>query len=597
MLNNKFSNTFSLSLKVISIIVAVTIIALYLFSFIDSNGDLVVRIHDNLDSSVVVLKMLASTNSLFIGSDVIIPNMLNGLPRGVFPSEFKIVTLLYYFFELATAYIINESLIRAIAFLGMLLLLNTHFQPKFDERKRIVLFIVYVSIATLFALLPYWSNGGLSVAGQPLVLYAFFNIKNNNFRLFNWLIFAFFVLYSSLILAGMFLLFMLSLIFVYDFFEKQKINYQLFLVLPLMSLLYLASEYRLVLNLFNPLFTSHREEFVSISLSTEEAIKKGLRLFEKGQYHAHSLHYLYLLPYVLLSSAMLMFSQKCVQVISVILGALLIVFISFSIPISQVQIKPYYEFMTMAALIIFLVRREVVLFSILLSIIVISFWGGFENHYVLFDLKQKFSILNEVQFDRFYFLLALLWFLLFSLLCKESIKKSKLAVFIIIPVIVLQLNYSFEMRNGKQKSISTSSFYATATFDEVKKYINQPIDSYKVMSIGFHPSITLYNGFYSLDGYWVNYPLTYKHQFRKIIAPELKKSEKWKKYFDNWGSRCQLMGANKKIDLDLTQFKYMGGRYIFSSYQVKINSGKGNKLVKIFSSHKSDFQVFMYEVD
>ena len=102
-------------------------------------------------------------------------------------------------------------------------------------------------------------------------------------------------------------------------------------------------------------------------------------------------------------------------------------------------------------------------------------------------------------------------------------------------------------------------------------------------SIGLHPAIAQYNGFYTLDTYNNFYPLSYKHQFRKIIADELDKNPTLKKYFDEWGGRCYLFVAElgKKYDfkkdskvkihhlqLNTKVFKDIGGKYIFSAVPI-----------------------------
>ena len=116
------------------------------------------------------------------------------------------------------------------------------------------------------------------------------------------------------------------------------------------------------------------------------------------------------------------------------------------------------------------------------------------------------------------------------------------------------------------------------------------------MNIGLNPSIAIYNGFYTLDAYLSTYPLEYKHEFRKIIAPQLEKSERWTKYFDNWGSRCRLMDTSTRILLNLEQFKKMGGKYIFSAYTVNINSGKDIEFLHKFFDKESLYDIYLYQV-
>jgi hypothetical protein len=74
----------------------------------------------------------------------------------------------------------------------------------------------------------------------------------------------------------------------------------------------------------------------------------------------------------------------------------------------------------------------------------------------------------------------------------------------------------------------------------LKKGVGKPIQDYRVVSIGLHPAVAQYNGLYTLDTYNNFYPLSYKHQFLNIIAPELNKNKSLKSYFDLWGGRCYI---------------------------------------------------------
>lgn len=157
---------------------------------------------------------------------------------------------------------------------------------------------------------------------------------------------------------------------------------------------------------------------------------------------------------------------------------------------------------------------------------------------------------------------------------------------------------------------SFREFYASDQFKQIKRFIGRPTDSYRVASIGLHPAIAQYNGFYTLDTYANIYPLKYKYQFRKIIAKELDKNPALKRYFDEWGSRCYLFvdelgkhyafkkSTKKKItnlELNTEAFKKMGGQYIFSS--VPIMNAEQNKLalLKRFSHPQSAWNIYVYE--
>ncbi|GAA3312748.1 hypothetical protein GCM10020331_001250 [Ectobacillus funiculus] len=90
---------------------------------------------------------------------------------------------------------------------------------------------------------------------------------------------------------------------------------------------------------------------------------------------------------------------------------------------------------------------------------------------------------------------------------------------------------------------SFRQFYSEHLFQEIKNYIGKPQQSYRVASIGLHPAIAQYNGFYTVDTYTNFYPLSYKYQFRAIIAKELDKSPVLKDYYDHWGNRVYVFVA------------------------------------------------------
>ena len=85
---------------------------------------------------------------------------------------------------------------------------------------------------------------------------------------------------------------------------------------------------------------------------------------------------------------------------------------------------------------------------------------------------------------------------------------------------------------------SWRKYYAEDLFAKVEETIGKNKNEYKVACIGVNSSVALFNGFYTVDGYSTDYPLEYKHRFRKVIEKELDKDEGIKGYFDNWGNRC-----------------------------------------------------------
>ena len=81
------------------------------------------------------------------------------------------MAILFFLFDPFMAYTINLVIISITAFFGMYMLLDSFF---INDQKAIK-----SGISCLFALLPFWVSGGLTIAGQPFALYSFFRIRKN----------------------------------------------------------------------------------------------------------------------------------------------------------------------------------------------------------------------------------------------------------------------------------------------------------------------------------------------------------------------------------------------------------------------------------
>ena len=96
-------------------IVAFLTIAIYLYPLLDLEH-LYILEFDNLDSNIVWNKILAESGKIFASNHEIIPNMMSGLPRSSYGSEFDIMLWLYYLFSPPIAYAVNEAIIHIVAF-------------------------------------------------------------------------------------------------------------------------------------------------------------------------------------------------------------------------------------------------------------------------------------------------------------------------------------------------------------------------------------------------------------------------------------------------------------------------------------------------
>ncbi len=552
--------------------IALAVICLYLLPFFILGENSAILIHDTLDDWVVRVKVLAESGQVFAPLDATVEQIMNGIPRNTLASEFNLFLLLNTFFGTFNAYVILVALMHFVAFAGMYLLLKNHFLR--DKKHRLLV----VGIALAFALLPFNLNRMLGIAAQPLALYAILNIRAQQSSKKDWLIVLLFPLLSSFTRASFFFLAGIALLWLYDTFKARKVNYRVFIALALMTLISVLVEYRLVFNMFlDSSYVSHRVEFKGYPTDSIRVLGRSARTFIFGIYHAASLHHYF-------------------------------VIIAAGIALAAIHLK----------------KLQLSLLTKLLAIVVaISLFVEFISGWaVLEPLKAQFSLLNTFGFERFNSLFPLLWYLIFALSLAVIFDNLKHGKKIAFALIILQCAFLFSYSDELVQSggiglllnqgMTYNEFFSPALFQEIKDYIAVPQSDYRVVSIGMHPQISLYNGFYALDAYHDNYPLQYKYSFRRIIEKELEKSPAHlKRYFDTWGSRCYVWVADlnggyfytkdkgakvDNLELNTEALKEMGGEYILSAVEITNAAENDLQLLRTFENSESPWKIWLYGV-
>lgn len=565
-------------------ILASLLFILYFAPYVILGEQSYITIHDNLDSLVTYYKVLTDSGCLTGSMNSIIFQFANGLPRNCLPSEFDIISLLYYFLPPYSAYLINWIIISIAGFVGMYLFLKNHILTKYNLSNPINNEFICVGVSLCFALLPYYPLFGLSIAGQPLLFYSFLNIRENKFTILGFLIILLFPFYSHLAIGGIFILIVLAGIFLFDTLNR-RFNKSYLLGLFILGCLYVLANYRMFyLTFFNTSFIPHRVEFHTQLISIIQAIKTGLIFFFTGQYHATSLH----TPFILLTG--LIAAITCF-------------------------IKNDNDFFTITKL----------LFVALMIAMFQGIWQWINGAVVSYT---NLIVLRTIQIDRFYVFNPIIYYTCFAISLSVIMKYCNKGKYAVAFIIAIQLCFVFTYNNDyrylvKNKlvelgfvkyspGITYSAFYSTNLFNKIKKVIKEDPMNCRVLSIGLDPSSSQYNGLYTLDGYFQLYPLEYKHEFRKIMGKELDKNERWKNYYDYWGSRCYVFLSglsyyritkyedNKKIetcDLDFEQIKKMGGKYILSGIDIPNYKNYHLKLLGIFEEDDSVWRIRLYEIE
>jgi hypothetical protein len=546
-----------------SIIFALLVLAVYLSPLFILQENAHIRVHDNLDSNLAWYKVLASSGEMFGPVDSTIPQIINGqLQRNAFGTEYSIIVWLYAIFPTMIAYGLSQALTRITAFFGMYWLLKKHFLPG----ERWLFYQIGASLA--FALTPFWPSGMLSTLGMPLALWAFLNIRNGAGTWRDYLVLTLLPLYASIVLGFFFFLSAMGIFWLSDCLRGKGWNLRFLLAIAYMTIIFMLVEYRLIFSFLLKDEPNSRDEYFNAILPFWRSVRLVLKNYVLGHTHVLTVHTLFIIPPTLI-----------------------------------------------AIYLVFLKRlwKQEKLFVFLFSLnILLSIWYAFWFYEGWEPLIKRFHFLRTFNFARYHFLRPMVIYAGFALALKiisvqgESWAKTA-KWYIVLQILFLGL-FNDEIIYREKPTVK--EFFAVEMFSEIEEHIGLAKEEYRVASIGIHPAISQYNGFYTLDTYNNFYPLTYKHQFRKIIEKELAKNKTIRKYFDKWGGRCYIFTAQlgkhymikkdskrhlKHLELNTDVFKKMGGRYILSA--LPIDNAAENQLVldKVFESKTSAWKIYLYK--
>lgn len=170
-------------------------------------------------------------------------------------------------------------------------------------------------------------------------------------------------------------------------------------------------------------------------------------------------------------------------------------------------------------------------------------------------------------------------------------------------------NKALELLKGKHiDEMSYEEFYSEGLFGEIKEDIGYSGEW--SVAYGFHPAVLEYNGIATLDGYLGFYPQQYKEDFRRVIAPALDRVEASRIYYDDWGARAYVYSgsedsvvsnfksftaADRDLYIDTEAFGELGGKYIFSRFELSNAEELGLGFVKAYGTEASPYMVYLYE--
>lgn len=538
----------------------------------------VFEFHDQLDETILSYVFAAR----YPGAAVY-EQMMNGLPAAGLKPSAVLFVLLYRLFPAFQAFLLQYVLVLASAFYGM------YACVKRLGKSSIIAFLS----ATAFCMLPFRPVYGLSVVGVPLLIACILNLRDACRPDCKWikmllslLGILYFALTTNLVLIGYVALFVIGVFWLWQLIARHKNDKALLLSGGLLLLVYGIVNFDLVKQLFTEsAFISHREEYVIYGNSFWNNL---LDCLKTGAFHAYSYHKYMWIPVGIAVVLLLVLRKKE---------------------------KENGQILKMMGIIAAWIALFMLLYSLLAS----------EQ---MAALKNSFGgMLKSFQFERFCWALPAAWHLLFGLALTVifvSIKKKSalLAALVVavlyLPTLLLITKDSIfyqnvnQINNGSRTGYMTwEGIFAEDVMSEIEETIGREMSEYRVASLGMCPAVSLMHGFYTIDGYSNNYPLSYKHEFREIIAGEMEQNETIEIYFDTWGSRCYLFysqwgtyyklakTANAQIDeiaLDFDKMREMGCEYLFSAADITCAEELGLEPIGVFESETSWWKIWVYRL-
>lgn len=554
----------------------------------------VVIAHDQLDGELIAYLLHAK----YLGTGIsFYPEWMGGVPSTALTPPALFPVLLYKLFSPFTAFILNQLLVAVTAYLGMFFFLNKLLDTKGNWER-----FVSLTAAVCFAYLPFYSAYGLCVAGIPMLAYGIWRLSEGKGRGLGICLVAYYAVMSSFVLIGYAVVSILWLYAIWVFWKDwrdgkglKEGRCLLFAAILGLTLYYLGTNFDLVLQVLGRGGgeVSHKQELVLSGLPFWESFWDMLL---KGSGHAASLHQWMAVPVAV---------------------TLIVLFKSYFR--AEGRMGGYYRLL---------------LGSFLTAVLIALFYAFFHSWDVVEIRNRIGGAAVYFQADRIYWFYPFLWYTMCALMLEliwdacagkmsGSGKRKRIGrilccclLTVCVGNVLWQSDFKKNVRQlvnpQTSNAVTWEKFFSPSIFLQIQNSIGEEPSSYRVGCIGLHPSVAAYNGFYTVDGYSNNYPLSYKREFRKVIDKELAKSGRIKKYFDEWGNRCYLFSAElgmnyyvdkvlcksiQRLELDTAQLKALNCDYLFSSVPIVNSEELGLSLKGVYSWNRGDYDVYVYWLD
>ncbi|MCR5755007.1 MAG: DUF6044 family protein [Acetatifactor sp.] len=536
----------------------------------------IITYHDQLDGDL--LTYIYQAKYLFSGEDIL-PEFMNGASKTALISPAPFAVLLFCVLPPFAALIMMQAVGQMVAYIGMFLVAD-----KLTGNK-----VLCLAAGLFYALLPVY---GLSQYGIPLLFLSFYGLYRKEHSAACFVYVFIYTALSSLVLCGYIWVLALAMWSALLLIKKEGREHQniLFAFLE-MSALYLIENCRLAGQMlgFGNAVVSHKSEYINQSSNVFSAF---INYFLKNAEHSEDYHQWTVVLVLIILVVVFLLRRKCSAE---------------------------------------MLQKAKWVLQILGAISVICLLSALWDSAFVVQMREKMGTIGSFQFSRLLWMAPALWMielvLCLDILWTANSRRKWLGY--IVGLLLLVFMSLFTLKGMPQKTcvrqilqpgysdICYGDYYANGVLEQVESFLQettgQEKEDYKVASLGIDPAAALYHGFYCVDGYSNNYSLEYKHAFRKVIAPELDRSEYLRRYFDDWGNRCYLFSSEtpgyftiqkngfyfSDLKLDMTALGKLGCDYILSAAYILNAEEEGLELLREepFETQESYYRIFLYKIN
>lgn len=524
--------------------------------------DSFVIIHDNLDSEISFLQVLKNSGALVPWNLREIEQVFNGLNAGYFATSGWLLRGLAAIMPVFPAYGVYSIIVRIIGFLGAFLLSKFFLRDSFDKNVFWALLL-----SGVWASMSCYTIYGISMLGLPLAVWAILNLSQKQKRVRNASVFVLcmYPFLSHFAFSGVFIPGLILLSAFTQLGNRAGLRL-IFRALLLLLMCTIVAHFAMFYTYFFGEVTHRVERFYFHSgFDVLAALKRSFSALIFGQYHVG-----HVFNPSLLIAALVWIGRHPKQ-------------------------SSFLRYLS-------------------LGLLVCSLAFGFG----LF-LQQKLSsmvpLINVFQLSRVYQFVPILS-LGIAIFFIQSNVPLKLKSLIILPFCLGTIMQNQElvqnwkaMISGNEVECSFREFYMIDAFQKADLIIGRSKEEFRVISLGIHPAVAQFNGFYTLDSYQNLYPLAYKHRWGEIIKDELEKDSKLEDYFNHWGNRCYAFSAElgmpstyaeknwrsqvvENWGVDFEKLYSGGCRFIFSKAEISLDNHPELFLVDEIPSSKSVLFVY-----